>query len=612
MIVHAAADPEGVVVAQLWGEHLLGGALEADGPGPALDGGGADGGGVLGAGGGEGAAVDHRLADLDARGHAVEDEPADAHLEDGLELAGRRGVVSAGEDRGGEAALDQRGGVVHLLLVGADDGDGGGAEDLFVQLAVVAEAFKVGPEDRGRGEDRARPAGRVCALGRAAAEIDALGPGEDGQAFVELGADAVAEHGARVGAIHALGERAEEGFALVAALHEQQAGAGAHLAVAVDDAGVDPAREGCGVLAEGLGQEEDGIDRAHLGEDGDRIGALAGYVLDRHAALDAAGEPHGSDEPAADEFLADRLLAAAAGVDVAEGAGVEADVLDGFGDRPGGELAGAGVGGVALDDDGAPGGEGARGVAAGGRVGQGEVAGAEDRDGTERAEHAADVGLGDGAAAGLPAVDDRADPVAVARDAGEHAEGGGGAFTLGHDADGRETGLGGGEIDEVGAELVDVLRDAFEQGGVVGVGCGLVERFPGFLAGAVDRGGRSRFVLGIELLARGGLGGAEGVGQARVLGVLGDRAGDDGEAAGLGRQLRGRLGRRIGSRLRGRLGLRVGSACGVVRLIDRHEALSVVRGCVRIPRSSVRRGPEVAGVGQAGPNRAGCSGTGLV
>ena len=106
---------------------------------------------------------------------------------------------------------------------------------------------------------------------------------------------------------------------------------------------------------------------------------------------------------------------------------MQAAPRDGADDRAADELAGAGVGVVGLEDHGAAGGEGRGGVAARGREGEREVAGAEDRDRAERHLALADVGAGQRRAVRQGRVDADAEEVALADHVGEQPQLAGGA-----------------------------------------------------------------------------------------------------------------------------------------------------------------------------------------
>ena len=100
------------------------------------------------------------------------------------------------------------------------------------------------------------------------------------------------------------------------------------------------------------------------------------------------------------------------GEQVGERAVGQAGVGDRGADLAGDELARARVRRVALDHDGAAGGERGGGVAAGGGEGEREVARAEHGDRPDRDEHAADVGARDRLGVGVGRVEDRLDVVA--------------------------------------------------------------------------------------------------------------------------------------------------------------------------------------------------------
>lgn len=178
----------------------------------------------------------------------------------------------------------------------------------------------------------------------------------------------------------------------------------------------------------------------------------------------------------------------------------EARGADGFGDDVADELAGGGVGGVGLDDDGVAGGEGRGGVSAGDGEGEGEVGRAEDGDGAEGTEHGAEVGLGR-CAAGVGGVDAGVDPGALFEEGGEEPELAAGAGDLaGETRLWRESGLEIGALDERVGCGVYAFGDAEEE-------CGAV--VPG---GAGEEGsGVDRCVDGaVELFeGRGGVGGFE-------------------------------------------------------------------------------------------------------
>ena len=162
------------------------------------------------------------------------------------------------------------------------------------------------------------------------------------------------------------------------------------------------------------------------------------------------------------------------------------------------QLAGAGVRRVALDDDRAAGGERRRGVAAGGREREREVARAEHGDGPDRDEHPPDVRARDRLRIRVGRVDDRLDVVAGIEHGGERLELPGGALELaaqpglgqpglaarhGDDLVGGGAQAGGGTAQQRRARVAVAQR-------------GIVERALGGVDRRGDVGGR-RFVVGV-------------------------------------------------------------------------------------------------------------------
>ena len=167
-------------------------------------------------------------------------------------------------------------------------------------------------------------------------------------------------------------------------------------------------------VGEGAGEHDDRVDRRHLGVDRDRLGTRGGRRGEREPATAGAGEADGLDPRVADQLLAELdTLTQHEGED----AGRQAGLLDGAGDGAGDQLAGARVGGVALDDDRAAGGQRGGGVAAGGGEREREVAGAEDGDRAERDHPLPQVGSRQGCAVGQRRVEAYAEVVAAAYDA---------------------------------------------------------------------------------------------------------------------------------------------------------------------------------------------------
>src|SRR4051812_23912049 len=144
-----APDLAGVAILQFFGQRGLGEVLEAEGPRPPVDGGGADAGGSAVRGGGVGAAVDHGVGDFDAGGPAVHQEAADLGLEDVDEVGVVGEVGVGGVEGGGEVALEVPGGGEEFFAGAGGDGDGAGAEDFLGDLGVVGEVVGGGEEEEG-------------------------------------------------------------------------------------------------------------------------------------------------------------------------------------------------------------------------------------------------------------------------------------------------------------------------------------------------------------------------------------------------------------------------------------------------------------------------------
>ena len=179
---------------------------------------------------------------------------------------------------------------------------------------------------------------------------------------------------------------------------------------------------------------------------------------------------------------------APAALDQREDALRHAAGLDGGGDRLGDDLAGAGMGRVALDHDGAAGGERRGGVAARGREGERKVRGAEHRDRADRPLDHAQIGARQRLALGQGFVVAAVEIVALLDVVGEQAQlpGGAGALTL--KAPLGQAGLGGADLGDLIASRLDLARDGAQEGGPLGaagiaVGC---EGVLGGACGAVD------------------------------------------------------------------------------------------------------------------------------
>jgi hypothetical protein len=155
--------------------------------------------------------------------------------------------------------------------------------------------------------------------------------------------------------------------------------------------------------------------------------ARGGAVVQRLAAREGAREAHCGDRGLVDQRFADLD---AAGLQQRERRAGQAALRRGGGELARHDGARARVRGMALDDHRAAGGQRAGRVAARGREGEREVAGAEHRDGPDRHEHAPHVGPRDRLGVRVRGVDDRLDVVAGVDDRGERLQLARGALEL--------------------------------------------------------------------------------------------------------------------------------------------------------------------------------------
>ena len=478
--VDAAAQAPGVVVADGGGEQRGRHVLVGDRTLEALDGEAADAGAARVGRRRVGTAVDHRVADLDTGRPAVEEHPAGLELEDRQERGRVLDVAVGGVDGRGELALEgleagQQGG--HVVV---PHHDAGGAEHLVGHGAVVDR------EQLGRCLVDHRRGGVLAGSGALADDADAVGAAQAGGAAGVGVGDAGGEHLLAGGAADRLAGRAQERVAPLAGRQEEQAGVGAELTGAERQAADVRLGERGDVALERAGQHDDGVDRRHLGVDRDRDLALGGGADEGEAPATRAGEADRGDARVDHELLA----GLDATEDEGERAGGQAGLLDGAGDRAGDEGAGDRVGGVALHDDGAAGGERRGGVAARGGEGEREVAGPEDRDRAERHHPLTDVGARQGRTVRQRRVDAHAEVVALPDDAGEHPQLAGGAADLAGDPPLGQPALADRLRDDRVLVGLDLGRDRLQEGAPLLGGGGAVggEGLDGCRGGGGDVG----------------------------------------------------------------------------------------------------------------------------
>lgn len=344
---------------------------------------------------GEGPGVHGGGADAETGGWAVEDDAAGVGggvAEEGLE----GGFVFFGEDGVGEGVDGWEG-----FAWGLGENGGVGAEGFFDEFGVewgVVEGVE-------GGCDGVHAVAAGCARGECAdagqggeflrARTEGLGgPWSDERAGLGSG------EGVRHGAFEAVRERS------VGCQQDDEPRLGALLTGAGEDALREGLGDGLGASLQRVVRDEDGVDAAHLGVDGDGVRAGAGEGVEGGAGGEGTCKSHGGDVLVCDEGVGESVIVRVGwGAEVLEPvlagvAGVE--FLKGGAGEGEDQAACVWVGGVFFDDDGATGGEGGGGVAAEGAVGEGEVAGGEDGDGPDGDEVGGEVVVGaDGLVGGL-------------------------------------------------------------------------------------------------------------------------------------------------------------------------------------------------------------------
>ena len=256
----------------------MGPVLVGDGTEETADAIGPDGCKTAVGGGGEGASVVLGEDNFYSCGDSVEDEAATAVLQGVLELAVVDEVLGGGDEGGGELAAEGLGDLDELFWSGAADEDGVGSEDFLVEAWIGEEGGGWhGGEGRGFAVWGMVGGGELLDLGllQCGIAVGAVGFG-----------DAGVEHGAGLELIDAGGEclgKLVEGWGLQA---YEDAGVGTELAHTEGDGGGVHLGGALGVGGELVGEEEDGVDAAHLGEDGDGLGAGIGVVKEGFAALE--------------------------------------------------------------------------------------------------------------------------------------------------------------------------------------------------------------------------------------------------------------------------------------------------------------------------------------
>ena len=517
LAVDEAPEAERIAVAKLHWQDLLRRVLPADRPRPPQDGAGADRRRPAVRRRREGAAVDHRVADLDARRDAAEQEPPDAAFERAERLSVRLEVGLGAVDRRRELAVEAREQVREAVGVADDEGDG--AEHLLSEVRGLAERIGVDVE-----HGRAAGGGSSTLGVGAGVEANARGGGEAGEpASVRLG-DAGRQHRRRGRRGEALGQRGDERIAGVAPRHEGEAGVGAELPRAERHRSGEPLGERLGPLGQRARKHDERVDAPHLGIDGDRHGPRrrlgdereAGPLRPREADCPNAWVPN-EREPDLDASVEQQR----------EDALGQALRRDGLLNHVPDEQRRARMCRVRLDHHRAARREGRRRVAAGDGEGEREVARPEHGDGPERTQHRPQIRLRRGRPVRVGRVESGVDPRAVLGEGGEEAELARGATRLAAEACLGECRLAVRAPDDLVHGHLEAVRDAAQEGRALRAGrapvrtCGSGREAHGAVHVAVRCG---EDVAG-ERLARRRVDGVERVGHG-----VGRRGADEGES----------------------------------------------------------------------------------
>ena len=245
------------------GKQRLRHVLIADRPEEALDGAGADRRRPRIGGGRRRPAVDHRVADLDPGGPAVEQDAPDLQLQQWEQFGGLRVIGLVGVQCRGELAFEIGCHRDHFGLVDTSHDQAGRAEHFRLQGFRVAEGRRVGAEQRG-------PARRPVVAGRSA--DDEVRVSVDGGDPLRVArGDVRGQHGRGLRLRQRITGAGEERIESRPVHGDDQTGVRAELARPHrqrSDKG--PAKVGPSG-GERTVQQEHRVDGAHLGVDGDRL-----------------------------------------------------------------------------------------------------------------------------------------------------------------------------------------------------------------------------------------------------------------------------------------------------------------------------------------------------
>ena len=444
----------------------------------------------------------HRVAYFHACGPAIDQHPPGAafqHRQQGTRVL-EVGVLHLQRDR--ELAFEPFQDVAHRREVAAADQQRGCAEHLLPQRLVGDEAIGIGGEQRRPpliGTARDEPACQLLDAGMARQPLDPALVGAENRGR---------EHDARRCRPKRLAGGLNEGFEIRPLERQHEAGIGAELASSHGERTHEPGADRGRPCGQRCGQQDHGIDAAHLRVHRDRLGPPGGNAHQGESAAARAGETHGLDARVRDQRRPERVVCSEQQGKYAfrHIAGARRRLHD-----PAHQLRCAGMSRVRLDHDGASRGQCRCRVATRHRKGEREIAGTEHGHRPECDVAQAQIHARQRPAVGLGGIHPRIEPATVAYHAGEQAQLTGGAGPLALDTPARQPGLGGRAFDQRVTDVLDAGGDRFEKpcpllGGRLAIG---VERGPCERTSLLDLRSARVAKTGLERLSAAGVDGVE-------------------------------------------------------------------------------------------------------
>ena len=213
-----------------------------------------------------------------------------------------------------------------------------------------------------------------------------------------------------------------------------------------------------------LGQQEDGVDAAHLGIDGDGLGAVVGDAQERQAALARAGKADGLDLGVGHQGLAQFTACAQ---QQRENTFRHALALRGLLHRPRHHFGRTQMRAVRFHNHRCASGQCRCGIATRHRKRQREIAGTKHRHGAQRDLGQAQIGTGQRLALGLGRVDGGAQKMAIAHHLGKQTQLSYRAAALARQPGHGQAAFRMGALDQCIAQLQDLFGHRLQKGGAL-------------------------------------------------------------------------------------------------------------------------------------------------